>query len=87
MFGPWFQLYVKAPEGNGYTTPQAMKRIDSTLIDRFAASFVAPEGLPIREPDGTWEIRVLVADQLKKVKQFITEGYGLEIVREVKNDN
>lgn len=87
MFDKWYQLYVIAPEGNGYTTPQAMKRIDDHLVQAGLAFFVAPPlvGLPKQQPDGTWEVRVL-NDNLKFVKYILTEHYGLEIVREVEND-
>lgn len=86
MFGKWYQLYVKAPEGNGYTTPQAMKRIDDHLVQMTPASFLAPQGLPIQEADGTWVVRVHMESALGLVKSILTKHYGLEIVREVPHD-
>ncbi len=83
----WHQLYVKAPEGNGYTTAEAMKRIDDHLMQMTPASFVAPDGLPIKGADDTWEIRVMTTAALDLVKSILTDHYGLEIIREVKNEN
>lgn len=83
----WFQLFIQAPEGNGYTTPQAMKRVDDHLVQLTPASFVAPppEGLPVQRKDGTWEVRVHDEGALFIVKGILTEHYGLEIVREKAN--
>jgi hypothetical protein len=86
MFGKWYQLYVKAPKGNGYTTPQAMKRIDDHLVQITTASFATPVDLPVQEADGSWEVRVLVESDLNIVKGILTRHYGLEIVREVPHD-
>lgn len=88
MLGKWYQFYVKAPSGSGYTTPQTMKRIDDHLVAQTPASFVAPppEGLPVQEADGTWEVRVHDANALGFVRFILTEHYGLEIVREVENE-
>ena len=83
----WIQLYVKAPEGNGYTTPELMKRIDDHLMQMTPASFVAPDGLPIQKADGTWEIRVMTSQALGLVKAILTKHYGLEVVREVENED
>lgn len=88
MLGKWYQLYVKAPEGIGYTNPQAMKRIDDHLVSRTPSSFVAkpPEGMPVQQEDGTWEVRVLDESALSFVKFILTDHYGLEIIREVENE-
>ncbi len=82
----WMQLYVRAPEGNGYQTPEAMKRVDEHLVSKFAAMFCAPQGVPIQEPDGTFEVRVLMLAQVGLVKTLLTGHYGLVVVREVRND-
>ena len=74
------KLFVKAPAGNGYTTPFAMKRVDEH-VNNFGAFFCAPEGIPIQESDGTWEVRILT-DATFIPKKLLTEYYGLEIVRE-----
>lgn len=76
----WTQLWVKAPPGNGYTTPQAMQRVDDHL-QRHGALFCAPQGLPIQEPDGTWEIRCYGAGTDRFVEFVLTKHYGLEIIR------
>lgn len=90
MLGKWFKVYVRAPEGNGYTTPQAMKRVDDHLIELFfmLAYFVSPPptNLPVQEIDGTWEVRVLDQDLLEPVKLILNNHYGLEIVKVVEND-
>ena len=78
------QLYVKAPQGNGYTTPEAMKRVDDHLTHSFPAMMhcPAPSGLPVQETDGTWQIRVLDPKAVGIVKRVLSQHYGLEIVRE-----
>lgn len=87
MSDKWIQLYVKAPPGNGYTTPQAMKRIDDHLTQSAPAAMKCPPptGIPIQEPDGTWEVRVFDISSLEFVKLILIQHYGLEIVREVEN--
>ena len=82
----WLQMYVKAPEGSGYTTPHAMKRVDDHLTQQFPAAFCCPEDLPIQEADGTWEVRIFDASNdliVRIVKRILTDHYGLKIVREV----
>ena len=77
-------LYVKAPAGNGYTTPQAMKRVDDHLTLSFLAMMHCPppSGLPVQETDGTWQVRVLDPTMVPIVKRVLQGHYGLEIVRE-----
>lgn len=82
----WIQLFVKAPSGNGYQTPRAMQRVDEHLTGLFAAAFCCPAGLPVQEPDGTWEVRVFMPDQAELVKMMLTNHYGLEVVREVEQN-
>jgi hypothetical protein len=85
----WIQLYVKAPEGNGYTTPQAMKRVDDHLVQSFPASMRVPphgNGLPEQEEDGSWEVRVYHAGSAGIVRAVLIGHYGLEIVKEVRHD-
>jgi hypothetical protein len=60
--GTWTRIWVKAPPGNGYTTPQAMARVGDHIASRGAWFRTEPGPhrtirLPIQEPDGTWEIR------------------------------
>ncbi len=81
----WVQLYVKAPEGNGYTTPEAMKRVDQH-VNRLGAMFCAPEGTPIQRDDGTWEVRVMSESFSTLVEDVLKKHYGLEIVNKVVND-
>jgi hypothetical protein len=83
MAAQWIDLYVKAPAGNGYTTPQAMKRVDDHLVQSTPSSFKAPNGLPVQETDGTWEVRVYIESALGLVKSILTQHYGLEIIREI----
>lgn len=84
----WFQLYIKVPEGNGYKdNPKAMKRVDET-INMFSSFFLSPrpEGIPVQEPDGTWEVRVLQESALSITKRVLIDEYGFEIAREVANE-
>lgn len=85
MFGKWYELTVKAPPGNGYTTPQSMKRVDEH-INQYGAVFHAPDGTPIQNPDGSFDLRVLQESSLRFVKFVLTNHYGLEIVKETPHD-
>jgi hypothetical protein len=84
VFGKYVNLYVKAPKGNGYTTPRAMKRVDDHLTQSTPAMMKCPppSGMPAQEPDGTWEVRVFDPSALWLVKRILTDHYGLIIVRE-----
>lgn len=31
MFGTWYDLQIRAPEGSGYTTPEALKPVDALV--------------------------------------------------------
>jgi hypothetical protein len=80
--GPWWKLWVKAPEGNGLGTPEGMKRVDDALTLRVAAYFESPNGLPEQEPDGTFVVRVMETDFLPLTKRILQTTYGLEVIRE-----
>jgi hypothetical protein len=84
----WWQLFVKAPAGSGYTTPTAMKRVDEHL-NMVGAAMKAPppQGMPVQEADGTWEVQVYSEASLPLVKGLLKSHYGLEIVREVKHSS
>jgi hypothetical protein len=71
-------FHVKAPKGNGYTTPEAMKRIEDHLRQMNAGSFKG-NPMPVQSDDGTWE--VLVFNE-KICRGILTQHYGLEIIRE-----
>lgn len=74
----WFQIYVKAsPDRN---TAEAMKRVDELLAKVAPASFVAPDGIPVQENDGSWEIRLLDENSLTLVKRFLATHQRLQIV-------
>ncbi len=60
--GTWTRIWVKAPPNNGYTTPQMMSRVGEHIVTHgawFRTESHRREslGIPIQEPDGTWEIR------------------------------
>jgi hypothetical protein len=80
----WYELTVKAPEGNGYTTPQSMKRVDEHL-NQCNAVFNAPDGIPIMNLNGSFDLRVYEESSLKYVKYILTNHYGLEIIKEVEH--
>lgn len=85
MTARFIDIFVKAPPGNGYTTPNAMKRVDEHLIQQYPAMFLSPEGMPIQEADGSFQVRILDTSELavRMVKAVLTKHYGLEIIREV----
>jgi|JI9StandDraft_1071089.scaffolds.fasta_scaffold584416_2 hypothetical protein len=78
----WTQLWVETPPGNGYTTPQAMQQVDEH-IQAHGAVFCAPQGVPIQESDGTWEIRCYGSSDF--VEFVLTRHYGLKITKKVVN--
>lgn len=72
--GTWTQLWVVAPPGNGYTTPDVMKRIDDHIVNH-GACFVSrptPGGLPIQGDDGSWEVRCFGINTDKMIAQILT---------------
>ena len=75
-------LNVRAPAGNGYTTPQAMQRVDDHLRQVAPAMMKKLADVIIQEPDGTWEVRVLDPNSVGYVKFILTKHYGLEIANE-----
>ena len=85
MFGKWYELTVKAPQGNGYTTPQLMKRVDDHIL-QYGAMFHAPDGVPIQNPDGSFDLRIINESSYRFVKFVLTDHYGLEIVKEVEHE-
>jgi hypothetical protein len=78
-----FDLYVKAPEGSEYDATREMERIDKHLIRMCPASFRAPNGIPIRENDGTYAVRIYDGNPvtLEFVRWILEEHYGLRCVR------
>lgn len=86
MDNKWYQVYCKAPDGNGYSDARAAKRIDGHLVSSFAAAFVSPDGIPLKNDQGEYEVRVFVGSQLNFVKRTLTDHYGLVITRVVENE-
>ena len=85
MFGPWYQVYVKQFKSGQPLGAEYAKRIDSHLNAQAASAFVAPDGTPIRNMDGEYEIRVFSPGQLGWAKFILTDHYGLSIERVVEN--
>ncbi len=88
MFGPWYQIYIKQFKSGQALTPEYAKRIDAHLVEQTSAAFVAPppEGIPIVNEDGEFEVRCFAESSLGFVRFILTDHYGLAIEREVKND-
>ena len=85
MFGKWYQIYVKGKSADA-NSPQMMKRVDNTLTSRFPAFFVELDGLPVLQPDGTFEVRCLLEADLSMIKRVLTDHHGLEIVSILENE-
>jgi hypothetical protein len=79
--GPWTQIWVRGERA----TPASMKMVDAQ-INNFGGFFAAPEGTPIQEADGTFEVRVLFGDP-GFVKYLLVDRYHLTIVREETHDD
>lgn len=83
----WVQLWIKVPPGNGFDdAAMAEKIIGQHIMDKFAAHFVAPDGIPLKDAQGRYEVRVLFAPQLEAVKRVLTRHYGLIVDEEKVND-
>lgn len=82
----WYQVYCKAPDNNGYTNPEAAKRIDDHLTSQTSSAMLAPNGIPVKNELGEYEVRVFEGSQLGYVKYILEKHYGLEITREVDNE-
>lgn len=76
----WYQLWITGVNA----TPQSMQMIDKQL-NSFGAVFNAPDGIPVQETDGTFEIRILGGD-LGFIKFMLQQSYHLTIVREQENE-
>lgn len=76
-------LFIRTPAGNGYTTPEAMQRVDEH-IQKLGAMFVwVPSAKRIRQqPDGTREVIAFGTTSVDMVKQVLTYHYGLKITKE-----
>jgi len=81
----WYQIFVKVPDGNGYSDPKMTKRIDEHITSNFPAAFVAPNGIPIKNENGEYEVRCFVPFCLEAVQNILTKNYGLIISRVVNN--
>lgn len=82
----WYQIYVKVPEGNGYSNPRMAKRIDEHISSVSVASFVAPSGTPIKNENMEYEVRCFAEQSVNLVKFILTTHYGLEISNVVENE-
>ncbi|HEY8108700.1 MAG TPA: hypothetical protein VIF43_01700 [Patescibacteria group bacterium] len=76
-----YSFYVRSPEPIR-NTPQAMRHADQ-LVQTVGAVFVAPDGIPVQEPDGTYEVRILAGDSMSRhiVAGMLIEHRGLEVLR------
>ncbi len=83
---PWYELTVKAPPDNDYTTPEAMKRVEEHIAP--LGGFLKCDGkrVIVQEPDGTFLVRVLVPDHLDLVKGILFRHYGLDVLKEEKHE-
>jgi len=77
-------LVVQTPEGNGYLTPNDMKRVDDHLFQLFSldALFESDKNGPIKQADSNWHVRVHDHQIVPLVKGVLCRHYGLEIVSE-----
>ena len=76
----WVQLYIKTDR-----TPQQLLRVEPILM-RFAATFVAPDGLPIQTKEGLYEVRVFdVGRHLRFVEKILADE-GLTIAERALHD-
>ena len=68
----WVQLYIKTTR-----TPQQLQRVEPLLM-RFAAAFVAPDGLPIQTKEDMYEVRVFDVAQTRIIERLLADQ-GLTI--------
>lgn len=77
----WTQIYARAPKGSAYENPQTAKRIDEHILSSFPVAFVAPDGIPIKNDKGEYEIRCFADTMSTIIERVLIEHYGLEITR------
>lgn len=84
----WFcQLFVKETEGVVPYDARDMKDLHEMIIKFGALAAFDQQGIPIREEDGTFEIRAFQKSTLSLIKGILLNNdTGLEIVREIVND-
>ena len=75
-------MWVKVPPGNGFHDAEMAEKLIGEHLGRFGASFVAPEGIPLKDNLGRYEVRVLDAAMTERVKRVLTHHYGLAIDHE-----
>ena len=63
----WVQLYIKTTR-----TPQQLQRVEPLLM-RFAATFVAPDGLPIQTKEDMYEVRVFDVAQTRIIERLLAD--------------
>ena len=68
----WVQLYVRTTR-----TAEQLQRVEPILM-RFAAAFVAPDGLPIQTKGALYEVRVFNAEHVRFIERILADE-GLEI--------
>lgn len=73
------RFYVRVPEGQDEAW--RVKHADET-VNVVSAFFTAPHGIPVPQPDGTYEVRALAPSTVSIVRRMLTEHEGLMIVRE-----
>jgi hypothetical protein len=80
--GEWTQFWV----GGKHVTRESMKRVNDHIQGYGGLVHTPPHGddLPVADPDGTYEVRVLFGDP-GFVKFVLTNHYGLTIVKEQVN--
>lgn len=84
----WTQFWVQVPDGvDPLRRRQFMKRVDEHMQQHGAVCHVPePDGLPVPEADGTFEVRVLFGPA-SIIKRILTDHYHLTVVREQVNED
>lgn len=77
-----YVFYVQSLVGN--PTPQEMLNVDKQLSTKASACFSCDDKRVFQETDGSWEVRVFLADDAKiaQARAVLTDELGFQVLRE-----
>ena len=82
-------LYVRSPDRGSVDPRFLMKPVRDQLVESTPASLKESDGLPVQEPDGTFEVRLSEDSSfnVRLVRWALEEYFGLEVVRQLQRDD
>lgn len=79
----WYQIYITTER---HDELKIMSDADE-IVQKVGAMFVAPNGVPLRGDDGTYEVRAFSDMAFKWSQRILKNQFGFEIVRTVTHES